>query len=308
MAIKEGSTLGFIGLGAMGAPMARRLISHGYALVVHDINPGAAQSLVEAGATAVSSALEVANAAETVFVSLPNLETTREVALGKSGLASGSKIKLYIDLSTTGSRVAKEVSAALAQRNIVALDAPVTGGIAGAIKGTLTVMVSGPKHAFDNVVDVFKPIGTKTYFVGEGAGQAQIAKLINNLLSATALAVTSEAFVLGAKAGLDPDILLGIINDGTGRNTATADKFPKSVLPRKFDFYSRLEILYKDVSLCMEEADRLKVPMWIGSTVKQAWGYAMSQGGAKDDQTSIIRHFEKWVGVEVKGKACSESQ
>lgn len=295
-------TIGLIGLGDMGSPMGRNLIANGYPLVVHDINPPAMQPFLDLGAKGASSAAEVANLVRTVMVSLPNLDATREVALGKNGIAAGSSAKTYIDLSTTGSKVAKEIAAGLAARGITALDAPVTGGMAGAQKGTLTVMVSGPKSAFDEVRLVFDAIGSKVFFVGEQAGQAQIVKVINNLLSATAIAVTAEAFVLGAKAGIDADVLLEVINNGTGRNTATEDKFPRSVLPRKFDFFARTEIIYKDVYLCLQEAEDREVPMWIGNAVKQLWGYAMSQGAAKEDMTTLVKYLERWTGVEVRGK------
>ncbi len=295
-------TIGLIGLGAMGLPMGRNLIANGYPLVVHDINPPAMQPFLDLGARGASSAAEVANLVRTVMVSLPTLDATREVALGKTGIVAGSSAKTYVDLSTTGSKVAQQVAAGLAAHGIAALDAPVTGGMAGAKNGTLTVMVSGPRSAFDEVRPVFDAIGSKVVFVGEQAGQAQIVKVINNLLSATALAATAEALVLGVKAGIDADVLLDVINHGTGRNTATEDKFPRSVLPRKFAFFGRTEIMYKDIYLCLQEAEEREVPMWVGNAVKQLWGFAMSQGAAKEDMTTLVKYVEQWAGVEVRGK------
>jgi len=299
---QEKQVLGFIGLGAMGSPIAQVLLAKGYPLVVHDLDPEAVRCLVDLGAQSASSPREVASRAGTVLVSLPDLDATRDVALGDAGLALGTEIKTYIDLSTTGPRVAREIAAGLEKHGITALDAPVTGGIAGATQGVLTIIVSGPQAAFDACGDIFQAFGRHVFFVGEQPGQAQTVKVINNLLSATAIAATSEAFVLGAKAGIDPDILLDVINNGTGRNTASDDKFPRSVLPRKFDFFARTEIMYKDISLCLQEAETLEVPMWVGNSVKQLWGYAMSQGAAKQDMTTLITHLEKWTGVEVRGK------
>ena len=300
---KTADLLGFIGLGTMGAPMAQHLITNGYSLVVYDINPQQMQRLVDIGARPAADPTEVGDLAKIILVSLPDLDATREIALGSRGIAVGKSVKVFIDLSTTGSKVAKEVAAGLATWDIVALDAPVTGGIAGAKEGRLTIMVSGPKTVFDEIRPVLDSIAKKVLFVSEIPGQAQTVKVINNMLSATALAATCEAFVLGAKAGIDADVLLEVINDSSGRNSATDDKFPKSVLPRKFDCFGRTEIIYKDVCLCLEEAETLGVPMWVSNTVKQLFAYAISQGGAKDEMTTLVKYLEQWAGVEVKGRA-----
>jgi len=124
-------------------------------------------------------------------------------------------------------------------------------------------------------------------------------KLVNNLLNATALAASSEAFVLGVKAGLDPEIMLRVINKSTGRNSATLDKFPRSILPRTFDWGFSTDLMYKDVKLCLEQAETLGVPMWVGSAVRQLWSYVVGQGGGTRDFTTIIQYIEAWAGVEV---------
>ena len=296
------SEIGFIGLGVMGAPIARHLISSGFKLLVYDINPDVLDQFSGQPVRLAKSPVDVANGVATVLVSMPNTSATLKVTMGSDGIMHGTKIKTYIDLSTTGSVVAKKVAKVLEEKGIASLDSPVTGGIAGAINGNLTVMVSGPRDAYDQSEAIYKAFSKLLFFVGEGAGQAQVVKVINNLLSATALAVTSEAFVLGAKAGIDANILLDVINNGTGKNSATEDKFPRSVLPRKFDHFARTEIIYKDVCLCLEEAEDLGVPMWVGTSVKQLWAFAMSQGAAMDDMTTLVKHLEKLVGVEVRGK------
>ena len=130
----------------------------------------------------------------------------------------------------------------------------------------------------------------------------QMMKLVNNLLSATATAATAEAMVLGVKAGLDPRVMIEVINSGSGRNTASEDKFPRAILPRSFDFGFALALMAKDVKLCIDEAEALGVPMWIGSAVKQLWLYGQSQGDPDQDMTEIIRHIEKWSDVTVGGK------
>jgi 3-hydroxyisobutyrate dehydrogenase len=292
--------LGFIGIGNMGLPMASRLIDRGYRLTVFDIREDAVQPLVTHGARLGKSPAEVASKAETVLVSLPTPEVVREVALSTNGIVKGSMARTYVDLSTTGPKVAEQVADGLAEKPIEVLDAPVSGGVSGAKKGTLTVMVSGPLSVFEDVKPLLEIIGKKVIHVGQRPGLAQMMKLVNNFLSATAMAASSEAFVLGTKAGLDPDIMLKVINTSTGRNTATEDKFPGAILPRTFDWGFNTDLMYKDVKLCMEEAETLGVPMWVGNAVRQLWAYAVGQGGGPRDFTTIIQYIESWAGVEVR--------
>jgi len=291
--------IGLVGTGKMGLPMGLRLLDRGYPLTIFDIRQEAMQPLILRGARASKSPADVASEAQTVLVSLPTPDVVQAVALGPDGLVNGSKIKTYVDLSTTGLTVAQQVAKKLGEKGIAALDAPVSGGVPGAEKGTLTVMVSGPVEPFEQIRPVLEVIGKNVVFVSEKAGLAQMMKLVNNLLSVTALAASSEAFVLGVKAGLDPEIMLKIINTSSGRNSATEDKFPRSILPRTFDFGFKTELAYKDVKLCLEQAEALGVPMWVGNTVRQLWAYVVSQGGGPLDFTTIIQHMEAWAGVVV---------
>jgi len=176
MASKE---LGFIGLGNMGAPMAGRLVDAGYSLTVFDTRAAALEPFTARGAKAAPSPAAVASAVDTVLVSLPTPAIVRQVALGKDGVASGSKVKTFVDLSTTGPRAAQEIAAELATRNIVAVDSPVSGGVAGAKKGTLAVMVSGPKDRHDTLVPALQVIG-KVFYLGDKPGLGQMMKLANN--------------------------------------------------------------------------------------------------------------------------------
>jgi len=291
--------LGFIGIGNMGLPMTHRLIDRGYDVTIFDIRKEALFPLIALGARAVASPAEVASEAQTILVSLPTPEVVRDVALGPSGIVKGTAVKTYVDLSTTGSQVAELVAHELEERRISVLDAPVSGGVSGAEKGTLTVMVSGAASVFDQLKPVIEIIGKNVIYVGEKPGLGQVMKLVNNLLNATALAASSEAFVLGVKAGLDPEIMLRVINKSTGRNSATLDKFPRSILPRTFDWGFSTDLMYKDVKLCLEQAETLGVPMWVGSAVRQLWSYVVGQGGGTRDFTTIIQYIEAWAGVEV---------
>ena len=291
--------LGLIGTGKMGYPMALRLIDRGYLLTVFDIREDAVKPLISRGAQAAQSPAEGASNVETVMVSLPTPDVVREVALGANGLVNGSAVRVYVDLSTTGPQVAEFVASKLGEKGIAAISAPVSGGVPGAEKGTLSVMASGPRQVFEQIRPVLEVIGKNVYYIGQKPGFGQMMKLINNLLGATALAASSEAFVLGVKAGLDPEIMLKVINASTGRSGATEDKFPRAILPRTFDAGFKTDLMYKDVKLCLEQAEQLGVPMWVGNAVRQLWAYAVSQGGGPRDFTTLIQYIETWAGVQV---------
>jgi 3-hydroxyisobutyrate dehydrogenase-like beta-hydroxyacid dehydrogenase len=294
--------LGFIGVGRMGIHMAGRLLEAGYAVTVFDTNETAMARLEQRGAKRAASAADVASQCATVLVSLPTPDIVKQVALGKGGVIEGSKAKTFIDLSTTGPRVAKEVHAGLAARGIVAVDAPVSGGPSGAEKGTLAMMIACPKPLADDLRPIIEVLG-KFFYIGEAPGLGQTMKVINNLLSATAITITSEAMVMGVKAGLDPTTMLSVINAGSGRNTATEDKFPRCVVPRRFDFGFTTSLLYKDIRLCLEEAEALGVPMIVGNAVRQMMAIGKAAQGPDADITEFVKPIERWAGVEVGKKA-----
>jgi len=294
--------IGFIGLGNMGAPMARRLIEAGHKLIVYDTRNDAVAPLVALGAQLASSPADVADRVETVLASLPTPQIVAKVATAEGGVIQGKRIKRFIDLSTTGARVAGEIAAALAKKNIAQVDSPVSGGVAGAVKGTLAVMVSGPPADIDAVKDALAVLG-KVFVIGHKPGMAQTMKLANNFLSATAMAATSEAVVMGVKAGLDPAIMIDVINAGSGRNTASTGKFPNAILPRTFDLGFATALMLKDVRLCLEEAKALGVPNEVMSAVAGTWEAANSEIGGDKDFTTVIQPIEKRAGVIVGKKS-----
>jgi hypothetical protein len=293
--------IGFIGLGKMGFPMARRLIEAGHQLVVFDQRKEVMDKLVGLGAQAAASPKEVADRAESVLASLPSLQASLEVATGKDGVIEGKRVRRFIDLSTVGSLMAVRIHDLLAKRDIVQLDCPVSGGVGGAEKGTLAVMVSGPRADFDAVKPALEVIG-KVFFIGEKPGSAQTMKLANNLLSATAVVATSEAVVMGVKSGLDPAVMIEVINSGSGMNTASRDKFPRAILPRTFDFGFATGLMVKDVRLCLEEAKSLGLSMEVAEAVGRLWEVVIREMGAESDFTSAIQPIEKAAGVVVGGK------
>jgi len=294
--------IGFIGLGKMGQPMARRLIEAGHRLVVYDTRNDAVAPLVALGAQVASSPADVADRVETVMASLPSLAISEKVALGEGGVIHGKKIKRFVDLSTTGATVATKIFAGLARKHIVQIDSPVSGGVGGATKGTLAVMVSGPKAEIDVVKDALAVFG-KVFFIGEKPGMAQTMKLANNFLSATAMAATSEAVAMGVKAGLDPKVMIDVINAGSGRSTASDQKFPQSILPRTFNYGFATGLMLKDVRLCAEEARTLGTPDEVMEAVLDQWEITNSEYGGDSDFTAIVKMIETRAGVTIGKKS-----
>lgn len=293
---------GFIGVGVMGSRMARRLIEAGHPLIIYDVNAAALKPLVKLGAKVARSPREVADKARIVFASVPTPPVLREVAFGANGIIHGKAVKILVDLSTTGSAVEKEIAKALAAKGIDTVDSPVSGGATGADKGTLAVMVAGKAPSIAAVRSALNVIG-KVFIVGKTPGQAQMMKLLNNMLSTSALAMSLEVFVAGVKAGLDPDLMADVINAGSGRNTATEDKIPRAVLTRTFDFGFPISGACKDIGLAIEECQAMGLPMIVGSAARQLWQFAYNQGGGKRDMTTLVTYLEPWAGVEVRGKA-----
>lgn len=292
--------IGFIGLGNMGLPMSLKLLEAGHAVVGFDVQESSRKPFCAKGGVWASSPLDVASQCSIVMASLPTPAVVELVALGKEGVSAGEKIEVFIDLSTTGPQMAKRVSEQLKKHDIATLDAPVSGGIAGAAKGTLSVMTSGPKESFERVKDLLACFGQNVFYVGEAAGAGQLMKLINNLLSATTLAASCEALCVGMKGGLDPQTMLTVLNASTGRSGATEDKIPRYVLPG-IPINFGLELSFKDVSLCVEAGEALQVPMYMGRTTRQIWHHAMSKGGADQDMMDVSRCIEDWAGVQLSG-------
>lgn len=292
--------IGFIGLGKMGFPMARRLIEAGHKLTVFDTQKAAMDRLVALGAKAGASPKDIADEVETVMASLPSLQASLEVATGKGGVIEGKKIRRFVDLSTVGSQMAVKIHDLLAKKNIVQIDSPVSGGVGGAEKGTLAVMVSGPRADYETLKAALGVIG-KVFYIGEKPGAGQTMKLANNFLSATAMVATCEAVVMGVKSGLDPAVMVDVINAGSGLNTASRDKFPRSVLPRSFDYGFATGLMVKDVRLAVEEMRSLGLSMEVAEAVGRLWEVIIREQGAESDFTEAIKPIEKQAGVIVGG-------
>ena len=290
---------GFLGVGNMGQPMAHKLLDGGHALAVYDISEAAMRPLLERQARRATSPQDLADRCEIVFVSLPTLAAFREVAFGAAGLAQGKAIKLLVNTCTIGVPFVHEIEQAMAAQGVTVVDCPISGGPPGARAGTLSVMVSGDPAAIERIRPMISLWGRTLTVAGDKPGAAQVLKLTNNILSAVALAATAEAFVMGAKGGLDPEVMLAAVNAGSGRNSATQDKFPRSVLTRGFDYGAEMHILMKDIDLAIAQGEALGVPMWVCQAARLVFKHAMHKGAATEDITAIVRYVERDAGFEL---------
>jgi 3-hydroxyisobutyrate dehydrogenase-like beta-hydroxyacid dehydrogenase len=292
-------TLGFAGLGTMGGQMASWLAKKGYNLVVLDPSPTAVAKLTSLGASVATSAKDLADKTDIILCSLPSPQILNDVMLGETGVVHGTRARTVIDLSTSGPRATAQVASLLANASITLVDAPVSGNPQGAGSGKLTLMVSGNIDSIELVRPILETLGPRVVIVGDKPGLGQYMKLVNNFLSASALAASAEAMVMGVKAGLDPMRMLEVLNNGSGKNSATLDKIPNDVLSRRFEHGFAISLLYKDVKLYLDESEALNVPTWVGGAVKQLWQQSQLKSGGAADCTRIFQLIEDWSGVKV---------
>ena len=288
--------IGFIGLGNMGFPMMSRLVAAGFPVLAFDVRDDVLARAVALGATPAAAVTDVAERADTVLASLPTPQVSEAVVAE----LHGAGIRRFVDLSTVGGQAAARNHAALSARGVAALDSPVSGGMHGARAGTLAIMVSGPRSEFDSLSTVFAELG-RAIFVSDQPGAAQTMKLINNLMAATTLAATAEVMVMGVKAGLSAEVMIEVLNAGSGGTHASRDKFPRAVLPRTFDYGFATGLMAKDVRLYLEEAGALDLPLDMAEAVQRIWERTVRDEGSESDFTSVIKPMEKAAGVIVEG-------
>jgi 3-hydroxyisobutyrate dehydrogenase len=298
--------IGLIGLGNIGMHFGTRLLAAGHDLTVYDTNAVAIKRLQEKGAAVATSSLDLANKCEVVMLCLPFPAVVAQVAIGPGGVIEGTAVKTVVDLSTTGPSVTNDVAAALAKKGIGFLGAPVSGGTVAAEKGTLAIMPSGEESVFKEMEPLLKTLGKNIFYMGSAPGSGQTMKIINNTLYAVSMVASCEALVYGTKAGLDPQTMLDVLNASSGRSFSTQERIPQCVLHRNFPLCFTTELLHKDVKMCIDEAEKLGVPMQVGPAARQFLAFAITQGDGARDNIATIRHFEQWAGVQF-GTAPSDS-
>lgn len=286
--------IGFVGLGAIGRPIAERLVERFCDLVVLD-TPEQAAALTARGASAVATPAALADACDVVFCCVNPSPAYRRVALGENGLCRGDRMSLYVHLGTTGAALVHEIADGLGVRGVATVDAPMTGGPPAAREGRMTVMAAGASRDVTRLQPIFEAYAKRVVHISERPGDGQALKLVNNMITAANLAVAIEGLVLARKAGLDPQKALEVINSGSARSDATETKLPSQVLTRKFDFGASMAIVEKDLSLCLAEAERLRVPMWVGTAVRHLYQHAIAEGAPSDDLTFLTASLERWA-------------
>lgn len=277
--------IGYLGIGNMGRPMAEKLIDAGHEVWVHDIREDAMQPLLERQARRAGSLKELADACDTVVISLPTLAIFRQAM---EELLTGDAIKTLVNTCTVGGPFVAEIEKACAEHGVTVIDAPISGGPAGAAAGTLAVMVSGDPETVARLDPVFRAWGSTVVVAGDAAGAAQTMKLTNNILFAVGLVASSEAMTMAQKGGIPPETMLQVLNNGTGRNFSTAHVFPANIVPGTFDFGATLEILMKDVDLAIEQGEALGVPMWVCQAARLVMLHGKFQGRAGEDLSRIV--------------------
>lgn len=284
-------TLGFVGLGKMGGRMAARLCAAGHPLVVNDVSPDAIASLQEAGARIAKSPREAADQADIVFASLPTPAIVGEVLTGDAGLLNGTRCELVVDLSTTGSEVAADAARQLERAGKAMLDAPVSGGISGAEAGTLAIMCSGPRLAYDRALPLLDILSRQTFYLGPKQGAAQTMKLVNQVLYFSSLSTAMEALVLASKAGLDPAAVVDVVNASSGRSWSSENRLKQAVLSGA-DAGAFIGSACKDLRLALDEALAHQAPMLAGIQALHQWSEALTRLGAGADIARALEVFE----------------
>ncbi|SDE04191.1 NAD(P)-dependent oxidoreductase [Belnapia rosea] len=288
--------IGFLGLGQMGAPMAERLLGPDVRLHVFDLRPEAVAGFAARGAIGCTSARAVADAAAIVFACLPNGRVSEAVA---AEVAEGQAVRLYAEMSTIGRTTVEGIAARLEARGIAMVDAPISGGPGGARAGTLAMLAAGAPEAVARLRPWQERIGRQVFVIGERPGQAQVMKLVNNMVFAATMVATLEGLSMGAKAGLDGDTMLAMLNAGTGRSMVS-ERVVEEVLSRRFGFGAAIAVVDKDVQLGLAEASALGVPMWGIEQAARVWRFATSQGMGGEDIAALARLMEGWAGAEIR--------
>jgi len=290
--------LGFIGLGNMGSPMTKNLLKAGFALTVFD-KFAKFDDLVALGAKAGLSNQDVAAQSDVIITMLPNSPHVREAVLGKDGVLDGAKAgTILVDMSSIAPGAAQEICAAVKEKGIVMLDAPVSGGEPKAIEGTLAIMVGGDPKAFETVRPVLEKMGASVVHVGE-IGAGNVTKLANQIIVALNIAAVSEAFVLATKAGVNPEAVFNAIKGGLAGSTVMNAKVPM-ILDGNFKPGFRIELHIKDLQNALDTAHALTVPVPLTANIMETMQTIKNDDFGTSDHSAIVRHYEKLAKVEVR--------
>ncbi|MGL5385811.1 MAG: 2-hydroxy-3-oxopropionate reductase [Enterobacterales bacterium] len=290
--------IGFIGLGIMGKPMSKNLLQAGYSLVVMDRNAAAVAELAALGAEVAATPKAVAALSDIVITMLPNSPQVREVALGENGLIEGAKAgSVLIDMSSIAPLASREISAALAAKQIAMLDAPVSGGEPKAIDATLSVMVGGDKEVFDRCFEVMKTMAGSVVHTGD-IGAGNVTKLANQVIVALNIAAMSEALVLATKAGVNPDLVFQAIRGGLAGSTVLEAKAPM-VMDRNFRPGFRIDLHIKDLANALDTSHGVGAQLPLTAAVMEMMQALRADGLGNADHSALACYYEQLAKVEV---------
>ncbi len=293
--------IGFIGLGIMGRHMARHLIEAGYALNVFDLNPAALAELTAKGALGCADCAAVAAASDVVISMVPDSPDVEKVALGEQGIIQAARAGLiYVDMSTIAPAVAQKVAAKMEKKGVRCLDAPVSGGETGALNASLSIMVGGEAQLFEEMRPIFEVMGkTITYCGKSGAGQ--VVKACNQIQVALNFIGMAEAFVLGAKAGVDPAVILKVLSGGYAQTRVMDVRGPK-IIKGEFEPGFKSRFHYKDLNIIMDTARELKVPLPATAIAHELFSALLASGRGELDHSAVIQVIESLAGIEARSK------
>ncbi len=294
--------VGVIGLGNMGSAIGESILKGGFKTYVYDINRDATLRLEALGACVAESPKRLVEDTNVILTSLPSNDIVRNLFLGEDGLVSAAKPgTIFIELSTIDADTIKKLDRVLGEKSAILLDVPVSGSPDEARQGKLKLIASGDINTVNRVDCIFKCFGEIVKHVGP-AGNAKVVKIVNNLMTMGNVLVAAEAFSLGVKAGIDPDILFEVINQSGGRSHHFGKRFP-NLLARNFNPGFTVDMGEKDVRLGLDLSKSVNVPVPVASLVSQIYKIAMSEGINREDIVAIAKLYEKWGNLEIKGSA-----
>ena len=297
MAIKP--TIGFIGLGIMGKPMSRNLLRAGYPVVVYTRTKSKIEEMVKEGAQGAETPKEAGKKSEVVITMLPDSPQVEEVILGERGVIEGiERGKIVIDMSSIDPLSTRRIGEVLVSQGVEMLDAPVSGGEEGAIKGDLSIMVGGKKEIFEKCLSIFQVLGKTITYVGE-LGSGGMTKLVNQIIVAVNLAALGEAFTLGAKAGLKAETMYQALRGGMAGSKVMETKVPRWE-ERNFAPGFKIDLHLKDLKNALVTAQEMKVPLPFTSLVKQVMIALSGKGEGEKDHGAMIKFWEELSQIEVK--------
>src|SRR3954465_5288779 len=297
--LRAAGPVGFVGCGRMGGPMARRLVAAGAAVRAYDVDERALRAVVDAGGTAGASPRDAVSGAPVVVTMLPDPPVVERAARGPEGLLAGlGDGALWLEMASSRPATTRALAEAAAERGAALLDAPVSGGVAGAEAGTLTIMLGGPAALVERAGPLLAELGASLVHVGDRPGDGDAAKTINNMLSATNLAAAAEALAMGMRAGLDPTRLVECVNGGTGASNAMEKKVGGQVLTGKFASRFTLGQYLKDLGIAQGLADDHRVPTPVNGAARAVWTAQAARGAAEEDHTRLVALLLGDAGID----------